>query len=172
MVEGSDLLFAIDSIPAVIAVTRDPFLAYSSNAFAILGLRSLYFVIAPLIVRFRYLKQSLIFLLAFVGVKMLLAHHAPIPTAASLGIILGILGVGIVASIVAAGGSADPQPNRPEVEKPGVTGVPGRRPSAGSNAAEERCGIGQLGLRKPVSATTEIGFPRIGVGNLLTALAK
>jgi tellurite resistance protein TerC len=100
VVESSDLLFAIDSIPAVIAVTRDPFIAYSSNAFAILGLRSLYFVIAPLIARFRYLKQSLVFLLAFIGVKMLLAHHAPIPIDVSLAVILGILGVGIGASAV------------------------------------------------------------------------
>lgn len=101
VVESSDLLFAIDSIPAVIAVTRDPFLAFSSNAFAILGMRSLYFVIAPLIARFRFLKQSLVFLLAFVGVKMLLAHYAPIPAAISLAFILGILGVGIAASVIA-----------------------------------------------------------------------
>ena len=64
VVESSDLLFAIDSLPAVIAVTADPFIAFSSNAFAILGLRSLYFVIAPMIARFHYMKQSLIFLLA------------------------------------------------------------------------------------------------------------
>ena len=102
VVETSDLLFAIDSVPAVIAVTRDPFLAFSSNAFAILGLRSLYFVIAPLIGRFRHLKLSLIFVLAFVGVKMLLAHHYPLPTAVSLSFILGILGVGIVASVLGA----------------------------------------------------------------------
>ena len=63
MVESSDLLFAIDSLPAVIAVTADPFIAFSSNAFAILGLRSLYFVIAPMIAHFHYMKQSLICLL-------------------------------------------------------------------------------------------------------------
>jgi tellurite resistance protein TerC len=102
VVESTDLLFAVDSVPAVIAVTRDPFLAFSSNAFAILGLRSLYFVIAPLVGRFRYLKLSLIFVLAFVGVKMLLAHHYPLPTVVSLTFIVGILGVGIVASIVGA----------------------------------------------------------------------
>ena len=90
------------SVPAVIAVTRDPFLAFSSNAFAILGLRSLYFVIAPLIGRFRFLKLSLIFVMAFVGVKMLLAHYYPLPTAVSLSFILGILGVGIVASVIGA----------------------------------------------------------------------
>jgi tellurite resistance protein TerC len=109
MVETSDLLFAVDSIPAVIAVTRDPFIAFSSNAFAILGLRSLYFAIAPLISRFRLLKLSLIFILAFVGIKMLLAHHYPIPTVVSLAFILGILGVGISASVLVKG----PDPAEP-----------------------------------------------------------
>ncbi len=106
VVESSDLLFALDSLPAVIAVTSDPFIAFSSNAFAILGLRSLYFVIAPLIARFHYMKQSLIFLLAFIGVKMLLAHHAPIPTSVSLAFIVGILSVGILTSLVSAHGGA------------------------------------------------------------------
>ena len=100
VVESSDLLFAIDSLPAVIAVTADPFIAFSSNAFAILGLRSLYFVIAPMIARFHYMKQSLVFLLAFIGVKMLLTHHVEIPIAVSLACIAGILGVGVLASIL------------------------------------------------------------------------
>ncbi len=99
VVESSDLLFAIDSLPAVIAVTADPFIAFSSNAFAILGLRSLYFVIAPMIARFHHMKQSLIFLLAFIGVKMLLTHHVKIPISISLGFIAGILAVGVLASI-------------------------------------------------------------------------
>ena len=102
VVEASDLLFAIDSIPAVIAVTRDPFLAFSSNAFAILGLRSLYFAIAPLIGRFRLLRLSLIFILGFVGIKMLLTHHYPIPIVISLAFILGVLAVGIGASVLGA----------------------------------------------------------------------
>jgi tellurite resistance protein TerC len=102
MVETSDLLFAVDSIPAVIAVTRDPFLAFSSNAFAILGMRSLYFAIAPLISRFRLLKLSLILILAFIGIKMLVAHHYPISTGVSLAFIVGILGVGITASVLGA----------------------------------------------------------------------
>jgi tellurite resistance protein TerC len=102
VVETSDLLFAIDSIPAVIAVTHDTFIAFSSNAFAILGLRSLYFAIAPLIGRFRLLKLSLIFILAFIGMKMLLAHHYSIPTVVSLAFILGVLGVGIIASALIA----------------------------------------------------------------------
>jgi tellurite resistance protein TerC len=108
VVECSDLLFAVDSVPAVIAVTQDTFLAFSSNAFAILGLRSLYFVIAPLIARFQLLKLSLIFVLAFIGVKMLLTHHYPLPTTASLAFILGALGVGITASLLGVGRSAPP----------------------------------------------------------------
>ena len=98
MVESSDVLFAVDSIPAIFAVTQDPFLVFTSNVFAILGLRNLYFAIAPLLNRFKYLKQSLVFILAFVGVKMILSHHQPIPTVASLAVILGILVVGILAS--------------------------------------------------------------------------
>ncbi|HUU98707.1 MAG TPA: TerC/Alx family metal homeostasis membrane protein [Phycisphaerae bacterium] len=101
VVESTDVLFAVDSIPAVFAVTRDPFLIFTSNVFAILGLRSLYFVLAGVMDRFRYLKMSLVFLLAYVGVKMLLAHHHPIPTLVSLAIIGGILSVGVLASILA-----------------------------------------------------------------------
>ena len=107
MVESSDLLFAIDSLPAVIAVTADPFIAFSSNAFAILGLRSLYFVIAPMIARFHYMKQSLIVLLAFIGVKMLLAHHVEIPITVSLGFIAGILGAGVIASLLESARKSD-----------------------------------------------------------------
>jgi tellurite resistance protein TerC len=102
VVEVSDLLFAVDSIPAVIAVTSQPFIAFSSNAFAILGLRSLYFVIAPLIRRFQLLKLCLVFILAFIGVKMLLVHHYPIPTGISLAVVLGILALGVGASIIGA----------------------------------------------------------------------
>jgi tellurite resistance protein TerC len=100
LVESSDVMFAIDSIPAIFAITRDPFLVFTSNIFAILGLRSLYFALAGLMERFRYLKMSLVFLLAYVGVKMLLSHHYPIPNTASLAIIGGILAVGILASLV------------------------------------------------------------------------
>ena len=103
-------LFAIDSLPAVIAVTTDPFIAFSSNAFAILGLRSLYFVIAPMIERFRYMKQSLIFLLAFIGVKMLLTHHVEIPITVSLGFIVGILGGRDPRVAARAGRRAMPRP--------------------------------------------------------------
>ncbi len=101
LVETSDVIFAVDSIPAVFAITRDPFLVWTSNVFAILGLRSLYFALAGLMERFRYVKMSLVFLLAYVGVKMLLSHHYPIPNLVSLAMISGILGVGVIASILA-----------------------------------------------------------------------
>jgi tellurite resistance protein TerC len=101
LVESSDVLFAVDSIPAVFAVTRDPFLVFTSNVFAILGLRSLYFALASVLDRFRYLKPSLVCLLAYVGVKMLIAQHYPISAATSLAVIGGILLAGILASALA-----------------------------------------------------------------------
>jgi tellurite resistance protein TerC len=104
LVESSDVLFAVDSIPAVFAVTRDPFIVFTSNVCAILGLRSLYFALAAIMHRFRYLKMSLVFLLGFIGVKMLLAHHYPIPSGPSLVMIVGILAVGILASVLSPKG--------------------------------------------------------------------
>jgi tellurite resistance protein TerC len=101
IVESSDVLFAIDSIPAIFAVTTDSFIVFTSNIFAILGLRSLYFALAAVIEKFRYLKMSLVYILAYVGVKMILSHHYPIPTFASLMVIIGILSVGILASVYA-----------------------------------------------------------------------
>lgn len=100
LVESSDILFAVDSIPAILAITSDPFLVYTSNIFAILGLRSLYFVLAGIMRKFQYLKTSLSFILVFIGIKMLLTHHYPIPTQVSLSIIAGILLVGILASVL------------------------------------------------------------------------
>lgn len=101
LIETSDVTFAIDSIPAIFAITQDPFIVFTSNIFAILGLRSLYFVLAGLMEKFRYLKTSLVFLLAFIGVKMLLMHHHPIPNLVSLAVIGGILTVGMLASLAA-----------------------------------------------------------------------
>ncbi len=101
LIETSDVTFAIDSIPAIFAITRDPFIVFTSNIFAILGLRALYFVLAGLMEKFRYLKTSLAFLLAFIGVKMLLVHHHPIPNLVSLSVIGGILMVGVLASVAA-----------------------------------------------------------------------
>jgi len=100
MVETTDVMFAVDSIPAIFAITDDPFIVYTSNVFALLGLRSLYFALAPMLERFRYLKASLVFVLVYIGVKMLLAHTHPIPAVVSLAMVGGILGVGLLASLV------------------------------------------------------------------------
>ena len=102
MVELTDVVFAVDSIPAILAVTQDPFLVFTSNAFAILGLRSLYFAVAGLMALFRYLKYSLVLILAFVGVKMLLVSIYHVPNLVSLGIIVATLAGGVLASLVAA----------------------------------------------------------------------
>lgn len=99
-VEATDLLFALDSIPAVLAVTRDPWIAFTSNIFAVLGLRSLYFAVAALLDRFRRLHYALALILAFVAFKMLAARWAPISTAASLATILGILVLFVIFSRV------------------------------------------------------------------------
>jgi len=110
LVESSDAMFAVDSIPAIFAVTRDPFIVFTSNVFAILGLRSLYFVLAGYMERFRYLKSSLVFLLAFVGVKMMLSNHYHIPDGVSMAMIAGILVTGVLASVI--GAHKDPVPLR------------------------------------------------------------
>ncbi|MFQ5718652.1 MAG: TerC family protein [Acidobacteriota bacterium] len=102
VIETSDLLFAVDSIPAIFSITTDPFLVFTSNVFAILGLRSMYFVLASVMEKFRYLQASLVFILAFVGVKMLLSHTYPIPILVSLAMIAVILVIGVLASVVTA----------------------------------------------------------------------
>jgi tellurite resistance protein TerC len=129
LVETSDVMFAIDSIPAIFAVTRDPFIVFSSNVFAICGLRSLYFALAGLMDKFRYLKASLVFLLAYIGVKMLLTHHYKIPIGGSLAIIGGILLVGIIASLI----------GKPEPERL-VRIAPESPPSNGGGEGESRGG--------------------------------
>ena len=95
LVEFTDLVFAIDSIPAIFAVTQDPFLVYTSNVFAILGLRSLYFLLAGVIDKFRFLRFGLAFILTFVGIKMLIAEKIHIPTPISLLVVAG----GIIVSV-------------------------------------------------------------------------
>jgi tellurite resistance protein TerC len=102
VVESSDLIFAVDSIPAVLAVTHDPFIVYSSNVFAIMGLRSLYYLLAHVMEMFIYLKLGVSCILVFVGAKMLLADLVEIPLHTSLGVIVGTLTVSILASIVIA----------------------------------------------------------------------
>ena len=101
VVESSDIMFAIDSVPAIFSVTTDTFLVFSSNAFAILGLRALYFLLAGAVDKFRYLKPGLAALLVFAGLKILLADALPIPIPLSLAVILAILTVAIVASLLA-----------------------------------------------------------------------
>lgn len=98
--ETTDVIFAVDSIPAVFGVTRDPFIAYSSNIFAILGLRATYFLLAGVMDSFHYLSHGLSIVLVFVGVKMLLGAFIHIPIAISLGIVVGILAAAIMASIL------------------------------------------------------------------------
>ncbi len=98
VVEFTDVIFAVDSIPAIFAVTRDPFLVFTSNVFAILGLRSLYFLLADLMGKFHYLKYGLGLVLAFVGLKMLLSEWWHMPITLSLGVILALLGGAILAS--------------------------------------------------------------------------
>ena len=100
LVETTDLIFAVDSIPAIFAVTRDPFLVYTSNVCAILGLRSLYFLLAGFIHKFHYLKLGLAVVLTFVGVKMLLGAVYHIPIQVSLLVIAGVLTTAVVASMM------------------------------------------------------------------------
>ena len=99
LVETTDLIFAVDSIPAIFAVTLDPFIVYTSNVFAILGLRSLYFVLAGVMDKFAYLKLGLSAILVFVGAKMLLTEIYKIPATVSLLVVLGILTVAVLASL-------------------------------------------------------------------------
>ncbi len=116
LVEFTDLIFAVDSIPAIFAVTKDPFIVYTSNVFAILGLRSLYFALAGVMDKFHYLKIGLGVVLSFVGVKMLLAHTAyKIDTLVSLGVIVLILATSVVWSLL--------KPKKAKVEGLGAHGV-------------------------------------------------
>ena len=99
VIEVTDLIFAVDSIPAIFAITRDPFIVYTSNICAILGLRSLYFLLAGLMDRFIYLRTGLAFLLAFVGIKMIVADYFPVPRSLALAVIALILGITIALSM-------------------------------------------------------------------------
>lgn len=112
MLESTDLVFAVDSVPAVLAITTDPFIVYTSNVFAILGLRSMFFALAGIMKLFHYLHYGLASVLVFVGGKMLLAGFYKIPTLVSLLVIVGLLGTAVVASLVHA------------VRRPDLTGNP------------------------------------------------
>jgi tellurite resistance protein TerC len=100
VIETSDLLFAVDSVPAVLAISVDPFIVYTSNVFAILGLRSMYFVLAGMMDRFHYLHYGLSLILVFIGVKMLVSHYYAIPTGVALAIVALVLGMSIVVSLL------------------------------------------------------------------------
>ncbi len=124
LVETTDLIFAVDSVPAVFSVTRDAFIVFTSNVFAILGLRSLYFLLAGALNYFRYLKTGLSIVLMFIGTKMLLEPHGPsslwfqvkIPTGISLLVVAAILSAAIVLSVVAA---RREQKNKPRITTDG-----------------------------------------------------
>ena len=116
LIEWTDLIFAVDSIPAIFAVTRDPFIVFTSNIFAILGLRSLFFLLAGVIGRFHLLKPSLALVLAFVGGKMLLADVAKVPIGLSLGVVAGLVATGVVGSLLFPRRAASPEAPRPPLE--------------------------------------------------------
>ncbi len=101
VIESTDLAFALDSIPAIFAITKDPFIIFSSNVFAILGLRAMYFLLAGVMPFFRYLNMGLSLVLVFIGVKMLIEKWVGIPTGISLGVVGAVLGVAIAASLFA-----------------------------------------------------------------------
>jgi tellurite resistance protein TerC len=108
VVETTDVLFAADSIPAVLAISSDPFIVYTSNVFAILGLRSLYFALAGMMELFHYLHYGLALILMFVGVKMLISSHYTIPIPVALGVVAGLLAVSVIASLM--------RPKRPKMK--------------------------------------------------------
>ena len=126
LIESTDLVFAVDSIPAIFAVTDDPFIVFTSNIFAILGLRALYFVLSGFLADLRYLKPALAVVLVFVGAKMLLVDVYKIPSLVSLGVIVAILGVAIAASLL--------------VRRRESTHVPGELPPDEADALLERVG--------------------------------
>jgi len=119
IVETTDILFAVDSIPAIFAVTREPFLVFTSNAFAILGLRALYFMLAGMIKRFVYLKFGLSVVLVFVGVKMTISELYKVPTWVSLAFIAVVLTISIVASLVRTAAQPEPIGAEDELEAGG-----------------------------------------------------
>jgi len=134
LVETTDVVFALDSIPAIFGVTRDPFLVYSSNVFAILGLRSMYFVLASVIGTFHLLRYGLSLVLAFVGAKMLLSELYPIPIGAALGTVAVLLAGSVLLSLVipprepAPAAHTDDEPATPPVRPPD-----GPPPASGSS---------------------------------------
>jgi tellurite resistance protein TerC len=117
-VEGTDVIFALDSIPAILAITTDSFIVFTSNIFAILGLRSLYFVLESMMGRFRHLKVALAFVLLFIGVKMLLHDVYVLPNLVSLAVILGAVTIGVLASLLGDKHSAEREEHGPDPAEP------------------------------------------------------
>jgi tellurite resistance protein TerC len=109
VIETTDIIFAVDSVPAVLAITRDPFIVYTSNIFAVMGLRALYFALAGVIKRFYYLNYGLATILGFLGAKMMVSEFYEIPTLISLGVVLGILIVSAILSLMR--NKSHPKPN-------------------------------------------------------------
>jgi tellurite resistance protein TerC len=99
-VETTDLVFALDSVPAIFGITHDPFIIYTSNVFAIMGLRSLYFLLAGAMGKFHFLQHALSVILVFVGVKMVISHFVHIPIAVSLSVVVGLLVIAVIASLI------------------------------------------------------------------------
>ena len=116
-IETSDVVFAVDSIPAIFAITSDTFIVFTSNAFAILGLRALYFLLAGAMARLAYLKIGLAGVLGFVGIKMLISSWVKLPILLSLGVIVGILVVATVASLRKPVDAGDPTIHAPGVSE-------------------------------------------------------
>ena len=100
VVETTDLVFALDSVPAIFGITHDPFVIYTSNVFAIMGLRSLYFLLARAMGKFHFLQHALSVILVFIGVKMVIAHYFEVPIVISLAVVIGLLALAVVASLI------------------------------------------------------------------------
>jgi tellurite resistance protein TerC len=124
LVEATDLIFAIESIPAIFGITRDPFIVFTSNIFAVMGLRSLFFLLASVVTKFHLLKYGLAVILTFVGAKMLLEHWIHIPIMLSLGIVLSVLAASIIASLI--------WPHAQQTSEGRTGSVFGRLPPSGS----------------------------------------
>ena len=119
LIEFTDLIFAVDSIPAIFGITRDPFIVFTSNIFAILGLRSMFFLLAAVVERFYLLKYGLAIILTFIGVKMLIEGFYHIPISWSLGVVLGTLAISVIASLIWPLPETAPEPVRPEGARTG-----------------------------------------------------
>ena len=119
LIEFTDLIFAVDSIPAIFGITRDPFIVFTSNIFAILGLRSMFFLLAAVVERFYLLKYGLAVILTFIGIKMLIEQWYHIPIMLSLGVVLGTLLLSVIGSLIWPQPEKAPEPMKPDGEKTG-----------------------------------------------------